>query len=76
MAEASKKPDFTPRKRGEHVHWEYRSGIGDGIIEGVDQLGETDATTRYIVRELDHHAGEKALLKHYGAVLKPGWDHH
>lgn len=75
MAVASK-PSFTPRKHGEPVHWPYRSGIGDGTIESVDQLGESEDTTRYNVRELDHHTGEAAIVKHYGRVLKSGWDHH
>lgn len=76
MAEPAKKPSFTPLKTGLHVHWPYRGAVGDGIVLRVDKLGTDNDTTRYLVRELDHHPGEKSILKHYGAVLKPGWDHH
>lgn len=70
------KPKFKTLPTGMHVHWPYRGAIGDGVIVGVDKLGTDNATTRYLVRELDHHPGEKAVLKHYGRVLTAGWDHH
>lgn len=56
--------------RGTPVEWHYRSAIGHGTIAGVDKLGTSHATTRYKIREHDHHPGEPAYVYHYGRALR------
>ena len=56
--------------RGTAVEWHYRSAIGHGTIAGVSKLGTTHATTRYKIREHDHHPGEPAYVYHYGRALR------
>lgn len=71
---ADKKPGFTPRAHGDHVWGHYRSAIGHYIIESVDKLGTSEATTRYNVIQMDHHPGEPPRVKHYGSDLHDGWN--
>jgi hypothetical protein len=54
---------------GTKVSWKYRSAIGHGKIHSVFKLGTNAASTKYYVKEFDHHPGEKGILKHYGRVL-------
>lgn len=54
---------------GTAVSWHYRGAIGHGTVVGVAKKGTTAATTKYRVREHDHHPGEPAILEHYGRVL-------
>lgn len=56
--------------RGTKVEWHYRAAIGHGTVAGVDKLGATHATTRYKIREHDHHPGEPAYVYHYGRALR------
>lgn len=62
-------------KRGDPVTWRYRGAIGHGYILAVATKGSTPATTRYWVREVDHHTSatgshEKPRLIHTGAALR------
>lgn len=57
-------------KRGDKVTWHYRSAIGHGTIIGVEKEGKTHATTKYAIRERDHHPGEPSIVYHYGRALR------
>lgn len=57
-------------KKGDKVSWPYRGAIGHGTVVGVATKGNTPATTRYKVREHDHHPGEKDILIHTGKALR------
>lgn len=57
-------------KVGTPVSWRYRSAIGHGYVAGVASKGATSATTRYRVRQVDHHQGESGTVIHTGAALK------
>lgn len=61
--------NFRTLKRGTKVRWPYRGAVGHGEVVKVLKLGKTNADTEYVVREFDHHPGEKDLLHHYGKVL-------
>ena len=59
---------------GTPVTWHYRSAIGHGSIAGIAKLGTTSATTKYNIRETDHHVSatgsrEPATVQHYGRAL-------
>lgn len=62
---------FKTYKRGRRVRWPYRGAIGHGEIVRVYKLGKDNDSTEYVVKEFDHHPGEKALLHHFGRVLTP-----
>lgn len=55
---------------GTAVTWRYRGGEGHGTVIGIASMGTTSATTRYRVREHDHHKGEKPVLIHTGRALR------
>lgn len=57
---------------GTHVTWHYRSAIGHGTVVGVAKQGTTSATTKYRIRQSDHHPGEPAEVAHYGKALTRG----
>lgn len=61
---------FKPWPRGTKVEWHYRSAEGHGTIVSVDKLGTSHATTRYNIRQHDHHPGEPAIVKHFGKALR------
>ena len=58
--------------RGTPVTWHYRGAIGHGTVAGIASKGTTSATTRYKVREHDHHKGEKPVVIHTGRALHRG----
>lgn len=58
--------------KGTKVTWHYRSATGHGTVIGVAKLGTSSATTKYRIRETDHHPGEPAVLEHYGSALTRG----
>lgn len=66
------KKSFPTLKDGTKVHWHYRGAIGHGTVIGIASKGNSEATTRYRVRETDHHPGEKSVLIHTGKALKKG----
>lgn len=57
-------------KVGDRVTWHYRSAIGHGTIVGIAKKGLTHTTTKYKIRQHDHHPGEPAIVEHYGRALR------
>lgn len=60
---------------GARVTWHYRSAIGHGVVVGVAKMGATSATTKYRIRQSDHHVSragsrEPAVVEHYGRALR------
>lgn len=66
---AKKEANFKPLKNGTKVTWHYRSAIGHGTIEGVYKMGTNAENTEYNIKQHDHHAGEPAVVHHYGRAL-------
>lgn len=54
---------------GTKVTWHYRSAIGHGKVAGIAKKGTTSSTTKYRVKQTDHHPGEPPIVEHYGRVL-------
>jgi hypothetical protein len=54
---------------GTKVTWHYRSAIGHGSVVGIAKKGTTSATTKYRIKQTDHHPGEPPIVEHYGRVL-------
>lgn len=69
---AAKKASGGTIPTGTAVTYHYRSAIGHGTVAGVSKKGTTSATTRYSIREKDHHPGEPAIVQHFGSALSRG----
>lgn len=74
MAKGAKPKGGATLPAGTPVTWAYRGTHGHGRVVGVATKGSTPATTRYKVRQVDHHVSasgshEKPVVIHTGAAL-------